>query len=124
MKNSAHVAVTFGLLFCLPQLATAADVKKGEQAFATCHVCHSVDKGGASGLGPNLFGVLGRKAGSVPGFYYSQALKSSNIVWSHDKLKAWVSAPYKLVPGNRMAFAGVSDPSKAEDIVAYLSSLK
>src|SRR5579872_6311057 len=102
----------------------AADAKKGQQAFAVCQTCHNVAKGGANGIGPNLFGVVGRRAASVSGFYYSPALKASKIVWTNDKLKPWITAPYKLVPGTRMTFAGVSDAAKADDIVAYLDTLK
>src|SRR5215472_15229071 len=103
--------------------ARAGDANQGRRAFTVCQTCHTVAKGGPNGLGPNLFGVVGRKAASLPGFYYSVALKSSNITWTNDKLKAWIMGPYKLVPGNRMAFAGISDPNKADDVVAYLDSL-
>ena len=102
----------------------AGDANKGKQAFSVCQACHTVIKGGPNGLGPNLFGVAGRKAASLPGFYYSAALKNSNITWTNDKLKAWITSPYKLVPGNRMAFAGISDPNKVDDVVTYLDSLK
>src|SRR5215469_13384383 len=98
--------------------AHAGDANKGKTDFGACQVCHSVVKGGPNGLGPNLSGVVGRKAASLPGFYYSAALKNSKITWTNDKLKAWIMSPYKLVPGNRMAFAGLSDSKKAEDVVA------
>jgi cytochrome c2 len=111
-------------LLALTSSATAGDAKKGQQAFAICQTCHTVEKGGSNGIGPDLFGIAGRKAASLPGFYYSPALKSSKIVWTNDKLKAWVTAPSKLVPGTRMAFAGIRDPARAADIVAYLDSLK
>src|SRR5215831_15203683 len=104
--------------------AHAGDANKGKTDFGACQVCHTVTKGGPNGLGPNLFGVVGRKAASLQGFYYSATLKSSNITWTNDKLKPWIMGPYKLVPGNRMAFAGISDPHKADDVVAYLDTLK
>jgi cytochrome c len=104
--------------------ASAADAKKGQVAFAVCRACHTANKGGSNGIGPNLFGVVGRKAASLPGFYYSPALKSANVVWTNDKLKAWVMGPSKVVPGTRMVFAGVPDPNRAADIVAYLDTLK
>lgn len=110
------------LLSCVA--AHAGDPNKGKQAFGVCQTCHTVVKGGPNGLGPNLFGVGGRKAASLQGFYYSVALKNSKITWTDDKLKAWIMGPYKLVPGNRMAFAGISDPAKADDVVAYLDTLK
>ena len=104
--------------------AIAGDAKKGQAAFGICQTCHTVTKGGGNGIGPNLFGVVGRKAASLPGFYYSPALKASKIVWTNDKLTAWVTNPAKLVPGTRMVFAGIHDPARAADIVAYLDTLK
>jgi cytochrome c len=99
------------------------DAGRGKTAFSTCQVCHSNVKNGPNGIGPNLYGVVGRKAGSIPGFYYSAALKNSKITWTNDKLTAWITSPSKLVPGNRMTFPGISDPAKVADLVAYLNTL-
>jgi cytochrome c len=114
----------FALTLCASTAFAAGDAKKGQADFARCAICHTVAKGGGNGVGPDLFGVVGRKAASEPNFYYSQALKSSGIVWTPDKLDAWIKSPATLVPGNRMAFAGISDASQRADIVAYLASLK
>jgi cytochrome c len=121
MRRAAWLV--FSLLFIVSP-ATAGDAKKGQTAFGICQTCHTVTKGGGNGIGPNLFGVAGRKAASLPGFYYSPALKASNIVWTNDKLTAWVTNPAKLVPGTRMVFAGIHDPARAADVVAYLDTLK
>ena len=110
--------------FALGSSAYAADAKHGQQLFVVCQACHNVQKGGGNSIGPNLFGVAGRKAASLPGFSYSAALTGAKITWTNDKLKAWVTNPQKLVPGTRMTFAGFSDPAKADDIVAYLDTLK
>jgi cytochrome c len=105
--------------------ATAAgDAKRGEAVFGRCAQCHTAEKDGGNGQGPNLFGVVGRKAASLPNFYYSAALKNSHIVWSDAKLKQWVADPQKLVPGTRMAFAGLKQPQDIDDLVAYLRSKK
>jgi cytochrome c len=105
--------------------ATAAgDPAKGKTLFVRCAICHSNAKGAPNRIGPNLFGVVGRKAASMQGFFYSGALKQSAIVWTPDKLKAWITNPAKLVPGNRMPFAGVADPGQVDDLVAYLATLK
>ena len=122
--KAAKWIVTIGALFAVASNAGAADAKKGQAAFAVCQACHTANNGGGNRIGPNLFGVVGRKAASLPGFYYSPALKSANVVWTDDKLKAWVMAPAKVVPGTRMVFAGVPDPNRAADIVAYLDTLK
>lgn len=98
----------------------AGNAGDGAVVFQRCAMCHSAEKGGGNGLGPNLFGVVGRHAASLPDFSYSPALKASKIVWTDDKLKAWVSGPARLVPGTRMSFAGLSNPKQADDVIAYL----
>ncbi len=102
----------------------AGDAKKGQDEFARCAICHTTAKGGGNGVGPDLFGVVGRKAASMPNFYYSQALKGSGITWTPDKLDAWIKSPAALVSGNRMAFAGIADAGQRADIEAYLATLK
>jgi len=104
--------------------ANAGDAANGKIVFGRCAICHTVQKGGPNGLGPNLFGVAGRKAASLPNFAFSAALKKSGITWTPDKLKAWVSAPARLVPGTKMAFAGIANPKQVDDVVAYLATLK
>lgn len=108
----------------LPAAALAADANNGRVVFGRCAICHTDTKGGPNGLGPNLFGVVGRKAASLPTFMYSGALTASGITWTPDKLKAWVGGPARLVPGTKMSFAGLSNPAQAADVVAYLATLK
>lgn len=102
----------------------AGDARNGQAVFDRCVQCHNANKGGGNGLGPNLFGVVGRKAASLPGFPYSPQLKASKIVWNEDMLKKWVMGPQKLVPGTRMTFVGLHRPQEAEDVVAYLKTRK
>ena len=104
--------------------AFSADIGNGKGVFSRCAACHTNNKGGPNGVGPNLFGVVGRKAASKPDFSYSPALKSSRIVWTPQKLDAWIANPAKLVPGTRMVFAGVSDAKQRADLIAYLGTLK
>lgn len=104
--------------------AFAADANNGKAIFSRCMACHTVTKGGGNGLGPNLFGVTGRKAASLPNYMYSSALKGSGITWSDDKLKAWIGGPSRLVPGTKMAFAGINNPAQVADVIAYLHTLK
>jgi len=113
-----------GAIALVATAAEAGDAKNGKVVFARGAICHTVQKGGPNGLGPNLFGVAGRKAATVTGFGFSSALKNSRIVWTPDKLKQWVSAPARMVPGTKMAFAGISNAKQADDVVAYLASLK
>jgi cytochrome c len=102
----------------------AADPVRGEEVFHRCQLCHNAVKGGSNGLGPNLFGVVGRKAAAVPNFSYSGSLKKSNIVWSEEMLRKWVTNPQKLVPGTRMVFAGIRKAQEVDDLIAYLKTRK
>ena len=105
------------------QPAAAADVNHGKQLFQACAACHGKDgKGGT--LGPNLVGVVGRKAGTLDDFRYSNAMKRSNVVWDDGNLRAYVADPQAKVKGNRMPFSGIGNERDAEDIVAYLKTLK
>ncbi|HWA92603.1 MAG TPA: c-type cytochrome [Rhizomicrobium sp.] len=119
-QSLASIAATL----LLATAAQAGDAAQGKVVFQRCAICHRVDKGGGNGLGPNLFGVVNRKAGTVAGFSYSAALKSSGLTWTTDKLTQWVAHPAALVPGNRMAFAGLNNPQQQADVVAYLQTLK
>jgi cytochrome c len=111
------------IVLAAPALA-ADDAAKGAIVFQRCAMCHDADKGGGNGLGPNLFGVVGRKVASLPDFPYSSALKASRIVWTDDKLKVWIAGPAKLVPGTRMAFGGLKDPRQIDDLIAFLHTRK
>jgi cytochrome c len=121
MRQVVLVAAAFALL---STAADAGDANNGKTIFARCSICHTVQKGGANGLGPNLFGIVARKAATAPNFVFSAALKKSGITWTPDKLKSWISGPARMVPGTKMAFAGISNPKQADDVVAYLTSLK
>jgi cytochrome c len=122
--------LTLGLLLALTvPLSTstaqaAGDAANGKTLFVRCAICHKTAKDAGNGLGPNLFGVGGRKAGTAAGFAYSDAMKNSGIVWTEDKLEAYIGDPKGVVPGNRMAFAGLSNHQQADDVAAYLMTLK
>jgi len=119
-----EIAVAALLVVALPVGAVAADANNGKAIFSRCAACHTVVKGGPNGIGPNLFGVVGRRAGSAKDFSYSAALKASGIAWNAAKLDKWIEHPAALVPGKRMAFAGISDAGQRADLIAYLSTLK
>ena len=108
----------------LASQALAADAKNGATVFERCVICHSNAKGAPAKIGPNLFGVVGRKAGTTPEFAYSAAMKSAGFVWTTDKLTAYAQHPQAVVPGNRMAFGGISSGKDAADLAAYLATLK
>ena len=93
----------------------------GEHAFAMCAACHSRDAAAPQRMGPNLHDVIGRKAGSNPGFDYSPALRASSITWDAKQLDAYLTAPGKLVPGTRMVIA-VPDDARRKALIEYLSA--
>jgi cytochrome c len=106
--------------------AHAADVAKGQAAFVRqCAICHTIDKGGENRIGPNLFGIVGRRAGTMQGFRYTNAFRTTaTFEWTEGLLGPWISLPSVMVPGTAMGnFPGVSDRDK-DDIVAYLAAQK
>jgi len=90
-------------------------------AFAVCTACHSADPADGNRIGPNLAGVVGAKAGGQPGYNYSDALKSSGIVWTPDQLDRFIQNPRGLVPGTKMMIQGPKDPAARKAIIDYLA---
>ena len=99
-----------------------AMVAAGRVVFHQCEACHTLDPA-KNGFGPNLHGVVGRMAGSVPRFAYSDALKNSGITWNEENLRKWVMDNQALVPGTRMRHVSVSDPAEQDYLIAFLKSL-
>lgn len=102
------------------QALPKGDPVAGKTLYQTCMGCHSIDE---NDIGPKHRGVVGRKAGIIPGYAYSAALKNSGIVWTPEKLNVWLTNPQKLVPGAKMFFS-VSNPKQRADIIAYLATQK
>ena len=111
--------ITLALLAASTLAANAAgDAKAGEAVFKRCAVCHTNDKGGGDGPGPNLFGIVGRKAATRPGFAYSAPLQKAGIIWTEANLTKWTAGPARMVPGTKMAFAGITSKKQQADVVA------
>ena len=100
----------------------AQDSEHGKSVFKACAVCHATDR--TNRVGPGLEGIIGRKAGTAADFRYSNTMKNSDIVWDATSLNAFLESPSKAVPGTRMAYAGLKDPTNRADLIGYLATLK
>lgn len=98
----------------------AADTNRGKKLSMQCRICHTLEKGGVTIVGPNLFGIFGKTAASVPGYSYSEALEASNFIWTPRALDAWLAKPFAFLPGNRMSFPGLPDRKDRNSLIAYL----
>jgi len=97
------------------------DAAAGEKVFGQCRTCHVVEKG-VNRVGPSLWGIIGRNAGSIAGFKYSPANKNSGLVWSEEQLFTYLEAPQRTIPGTYMSFAGLKKPQDRANVIAYLKT--
>ena len=99
--------------------SAAGDATRGEELYSRCVACHALNH---DRVGPRHCGLVGRKAGSVPGFAYSSAMKDSKLVWNEKTLERFLADPVKTVPGTTMTYAGISDAGERADLIAYLAA--
>ncbi len=124
MKSAGILALGLVALGLTGQSALAAgDAAKGKLVFARCAVCHGT-KAGEKRLGPTLAGIFGRKAGTMPGFAYSPAMRKYAVKWDARTLDGYLAKPMTTVPGTRMAFAGIPNAADRANVIAYLQTLK
>jgi cytochrome c len=110
--------MTGALALCMAGAASAApDALRGEQVYVRCMACHAL---ASDRVGPHHCGLFGRRAGSVPDFDYSPAMKKSGIVWNDKTLDRFLTKPLTMVPGSTMTYDGVADPEARADLIAYL----
>lgn len=106
-------------------LAALADAERGADVFdENCAECHSVASSLKNKKGPSLFGVAGRNAGKIDGFHYSDALLASGIVWTPDRIDAYVTQPKAVIPGGKMKFDGIADTAERKDLLDFLAEQK
>ncbi|QZD87333.1 c-type cytochrome [Qipengyuania psychrotolerans] len=109
-----------------PDLGTvlaSADAAAGEKVFAKCTACHTIDQGGANGIGPNLYGVMGTPIGAhAAGFAYSSALSDKGGEWSWENMNAWLTSPRGFANGTKMSFAGLSKPEDRANVMEFMAT--
>lgn len=116
-----YVLLTLALSLITAPAFAAGDAEAGGKLFTkTCGGCHSIGEGARGGFGPELNGIIGRPAGTTTDYQYSDAMKNSGVVWTREKLAAYIEDPKAVVSGTRMIFWGISDQEKIENILAYL----
>lgn len=107
----------------LNTLLASADVAAGEKVFAKCAACHTVNQGGANGIGPNLYATVGEGIGQGKGgFAFSDALKSKGGNWTFENLDHWLKSPREFAPGTKMTFAGLGNPADRANLIAWLNT--
>jgi cytochrome c len=124
MRYVVAAVGALGGAIVLAQTGGALAAAPPPPSFAQCAVCHATTATAPKKLGPTLAGVAGKPAATRPGFAYSAALKGSRIVWTDAKLDAFLTKPSQVVPGTKMAFAGMRDAAARAQVIAYLKTLR
>jgi cytochrome c len=121
----AIAAVAAPALEPISPLLAAANVQAGQQlAQRQCASCHSFNEGGRSGVGPNLYAIVGAKHAHAEGFNYSAAIRGmASKPWTYEELNAWIANPRAYAPGNKMTYAGMASVQSRADLIAYLRSI-
>lgn len=122
MSPWAVMAIAIVLSACGGSAPSQELIAKGEQAFSVCAGCHTIAPDADNIIGPNLYAVYGQKAGTVPGFVYSPAMRSSGLRWDKSTLDRYLTDPEAIVSGTSMIFQGVPDGDERAAIIAYLQS--
>ncbi|MTV37274.1 c-type cytochrome [Duganella radicis] len=117
MKNCVLI-----LLLLAGQAVAAGDPKNGAFLFRRCASCHAVGPYASAGYGPQLNGIVGRKAASTKDYKYSEAMKKSGLTWDEKTLAAYLRAPHDVVPGTSMRFWGIKDEQQVADLLSYLKT--
>ena len=114
--------IVLGLLLAggVVAAAQAQDIAAGKRQFMVCSACHQIGPDAKNAVGPVLNGVVGRKAGTYPGYSYSSANKDSGITWTAEELEKYLANPQKVVPGTKMIFPGIKNPQMVKDVIASL----
>ena len=118
-----YILIIIGMILIIltVSIAYAADPVKGKKVFKKCVVCHSLQEG-KNKIGPSLYNLLGRKAGSVDGYKYSKAMKNSGVVWNEESLDKFLTKPRKFIPKTKMSFRGIKKKSLRDDLISFFKN--
>ncbi len=126
MKRTDHKSASLAVIVVAASFGAtigqslAQDAAAGEKVFLKCKVCHQIGEGAKNSVGPVLNGVIGRKAGTVEGYNFSDANKNSGITWDEATLKEYLPNPKAKIPGTKMTFQGLPNPTDIDNVIAYL----
>jgi len=115
-----RIICSAALIVALPALAVAEDLENGKAVWNKCRACHQIGEGAKNLVGPVLNGLFGRKAGTIEGFNYSEANKTSGITWDEATFREYIKNPKTKIPNTKMVFVGLSDEKDIEDLLAFL----
>jgi cytochrome c len=122
-SNTAAPIQAVQKTFDIPGLMKIADAENGKKIAGKCTACHSFEKDGKNKVGPNLYNIIGAKIAHMDGFNYSSAMKNHGGQWDYNSIFQWIHNPKKFIPGNRMAYGGISNEKDIADLVAYLRTM-
>lgn len=123
LKFAAVIAALLAVSLANGPASAAGDPQKGKKVFNKCMACHTVEVG-KNKLGPSLHGVVGRKAGAVADYKYSDALKASNVTWNDESLSKYLADPKGFMPGTKMVFPGLKNADEIKDLISFLGQNK
>lgn len=120
MQRYLLAVIVVAAMSAISPMASAQDLENGKSVFNKCRACHQVGEGAKNLVGPILNGLIGRKAGTIEGFNYSDANKNSGITWDDATFREYIKNPKAKIPNTKMVFVGLSDEKDAEDLLAFL----
>lgn len=125
MSRHIHILAALFAFSAAPALAqdAAGNAEAGQRVFNQCRACHTINQGGRSMVGPNLFGIVGRRAGTTEGFRYSATMRErheQNFIWTEENLRAYIRNPKEVVPAGSMSYPGLRNEQQMNDLIAYL----
>ncbi|MDB5374444.1 MAG: cytochrome c family protein [Belnapia sp.] len=125
MLRAIATATLLSAAALLSAPAHAQDAEAGQRVFNQCRACHTINEGGRNGVGPNLHGIVGRKAASLEGFRYSASIREKaegGLTWDETSLRAYIANPKAVVPAGSMSYPGLRNEQQLNDLIAYLKS--